>query len=400
MEEEGKQKPKKRNDKRNGKSKRKRKSKSRLSFLFAWDCFSPRRNNWGNRRMATLGVPDVVPSPAQDSQTLKKAFQGTSLSSSLVFSFWVLCLIRSKMGWGTDEKAIIKVLGRRNAGQRRKIKETYQQLYNESLIHALQSELSGDFGKAVILWTSDPPERDARLANEALKSRRKGINQVQVIVELACAYSPHHLVAVRQAYCSLFDCSLEEDIILYVDLPVRKILVGLVRSYRYDKEVVDSDVAEAEAAMLHEAIEAKQLDHDNVVLILGTRNIFQLKLTFECYKQNYGNHIDQPFHFKQNFQQDVESCGNGILESVLRVVIWCIDSPEKHFAEVIRASIVGLGTDEDSLTRAIVSRAEIDMVKIRGEYYEVNKTSLEDAVIGDTSGDYKAFLMTLLGATL
>ncbi|KAK3038959.1 hypothetical protein RJ639_027444 [Escallonia herrerae] len=294
------------------------------------------------------------------------------------------------MGWGTDERAIIKVLGRRNAGQRRKIKETYQQLYNESLIHALQSELSGDFGKAVILWTSDPPERDARLANEALKSWKKGINQVQVIVELACAYSPHHLVAVRQAYCSLFDCSLEEDIISNAALPVRKILVGLVRSYRYDKEVVDSDVAEAEAAMLHEAIEAKQLDHDNVVLILGTRNIFQLKLTFDCYKQNYGNHIDE----------DVESCGDGLLESVLRVVIWCIDSPEKHFAEVIRASIVGLGTDEDSLTRAIVSRAEIDMVKIRGEYYDVNKTSLEDAVIGDTSGDYKAFLMTLLGATL
>lgn len=66
--------------------------------------------------------------------------------------------------------------------------------------------------------------------------------------------------------------------------------------------------------------------------------------------------------------------------------------------QVIRASIVGFGTDEDSLTRGIVTRAEIDMMNIRTEYYNANKSSLDDAVIGDTSGDYMNFLMTLLGA--
>lgn len=74
-----------------------------------------------------------------------------------------------------------------------------------------------------MLWTYDPAERDARLANEALKSKRKSLTQLQVIVEIACATSPHHLVAVRQAYCSLFDSSLEEDIILNVALPARKV---------------------------------------------------------------------------------------------------------------------------------------------------------------------------------
>lgn len=37
------------------------------------------------------------------------------------------------------------VLGHRNASQRKKIKEAYQQLYNKSLIDDLHSELSGDF---------------------------------------------------------------------------------------------------------------------------------------------------------------------------------------------------------------------------------------------------------------
>ena len=69
--------------------------------------------------------------------------------------------------------------------------------------------------------------------------------------------------------------------------------MGLVSSYRYDKEMVDLNVAKLEAAKLHEAIKKKQLDHDDVVWILSTRNVFQLQATFEFYKQNYGNSIDQ-----------------------------------------------------------------------------------------------------------
>ncbi|OIT07503.1 PREDICTED: annexin D3-like [Nicotiana attenuata] len=316
--------------------------------------------------MGTVRIPDVVPSPTEDCETLVKAFKGL----------------------GTNEKSVISVLGHRNASQRKKIRETYQQLYNRSLVDDIFAELSGDFRNAVILWTYDPSERDARLANEALKSRKKTITQLQVIVEIACASSPNHLVAVRQAYCGLFNCSFEEDITANVPMPVRKILVDLVRSYRYDKELVDPSIANAEAAILREAIRIKQLDSDNFLMILSTRNFHQLRATFECYKQNYGFSIDQ----------DIKSCGKGLLESILKVVIWCIDSPEKHFAEVVRASIVGIGTDENSLTRAIVTRAEVDMMKVRGEYFIANKTSLDNAVIGDTSGDYMKFLMTLLGA--
>lgn len=66
--------------------------------------------------------------------------------------------------------------------------------------------------------------------------------------------------------------------------------------------------------------------------------------------------------------------------------------------QVIRDSIVGLGTDEDSLSRAIVTRAEFDAMKIREQYSNMYKASLDDDVIGDTSGDYKNFLLTLLGA--
>lgn len=315
--------------------------------------------------MSTIRIPEVVPSPNQDCERLKKSFHG----------------------WGTDEGAIIRVLGHRNAVQRHKIKETYQQLYNESLLDRLHSELSGDFEKAVILWTLDPYERDAKLANESLK-KKEGVSSLQVIVEIACSTSPHHLMAVRQSYCSLFGCSLEEDIVYYVSSPIRKLLVGLVSSFRYNGELVDGNIADIEVTKLRDAIETKQLDHDDVVHILSTRNIYQLRATFQLYNQKYGNSVDK----------DIKECGKGNYEAILQVVVWCIDRPEKHFAKVVRDSVMGFGTDEDSLTRVIITRAEIDLMKIKGDYYNAYSTSLENSVADDTSGDYKNFLLALLGA--
>lgn len=55
------------------------------------------------------------------------------------------------------------------------------------------------------------------------------------------------------------------------------------------------------------------------------------------------------------------------------------------------------GTDEDALTRVIVTRAERDLKDIKGVYYKRNSVHLEKAVAKETSGDYKKFLLTLLG---
>lgn len=54
-------------------------------------------------------------------------------------------LILSWTGWGTDEKALIEILGHRTAAQRAEIAVAYEGLCNESLLDRLHSELSGDF---------------------------------------------------------------------------------------------------------------------------------------------------------------------------------------------------------------------------------------------------------------
>lgn len=74
---------------------------------------------------------------------------------------------------------------------------------------------------------------------------------------------------------------------------IMQLLVGLVSSYRYDKEMVDMTVAKLEAGHLYESIKKKELDHNHVMWILGTRNFFQLRATFASYKQEYSSTINQ-----------------------------------------------------------------------------------------------------------
>ena len=55
------------------------------------------------------------------------------------------------LGWGTDEKAIISILGHRNAAQRKQIRLAYSELFQEDLVKRLESELTGDFEVIVSL---------------------------------------------------------------------------------------------------------------------------------------------------------------------------------------------------------------------------------------------------------
>ncbi|MCI19276.1 annexin-like protein RJ4-like, partial [Trifolium medium] len=64
---------------------------------------------------------------------------------------------------------------------------------------------------------------------------------------------------------------------------------------------------------------------------------------------------------------------------------------------VLRNAIKNFGTDEDGLTRVIVTRAEKDLREIKELYYKRNSVHLEDAVSKEISGDYKKFILTLLG---
>lgn len=66
---------------------------------------------------------------------------------------------------------------------------------------------------------------------------------------------------------------------------------------------------------------------------------------------------------------------------------------------MLHKAMKGMGTDDTTLTRVIVTRAEIDLQYIKAEYQKKYGKSLNDAVQSETSSHYRTFLLSLLGPT-
>ncbi|KHN34096.1 Annexin-like protein RJ4 [Glycine soja] len=238
--------------------------------------------------MATLIAPSNH-SPVEDAESLRKAVKG----------------------WGADGKAIIAILGHRNATQRTLIREAYQNLFQEDLIKRLESELSGDF----------------------------------------------------------------------------ELLVGLVSSFRYGGSEINAKLAQSEADALHEAIKNKNKSNDEIIRILTTRSKTQLVATFNRYRDDHGIAITKKLSDE----------GSDEFHKAANLAISCINDHKKYYEKVLRNAMEHLGTAEDALTRVIVTRAEKDLKEIKEVYYKRNSVHLEHAVAKETSGDYKKFLLSLMG---
>ncbi|KAK8505732.1 hypothetical protein V6N12_024715 [Hibiscus sabdariffa] len=312
--------------------------------------------------MATIAVPNQV-SIAADAEALYKACKG----------------------WGTDEKAIIQVLGRRNEGQRRLIRFAYQGLYKEDLVRRLDKELT---------------ESSVSLDIGSGRSR--------------CSVSPFGAKEIERptpgAGRNLVHQILRGALVYKKSLS-RSLLIGLVSAIRYEGEEINKTLAKSEAKVLHEAIKDKELNNDEVIRILTTRSKLQLQLIFNVYREEQGTSItkvpesfqylsenklcilDQPFLFLQNLPNKSKD----EFLATLRITVRCLKDLKKYFEKVLRNSMQRLGTDEDALTRVIVTRAEKDLKEIKELYYKRNSVRLDEAVDKDTRGDYKDMLLTLLG---
>ncbi|KDP41371.1 hypothetical protein JCGZ_15778 [Jatropha curcas] len=312
--------------------------------------------------MSTLNVPLPVPPVSDDCEQLKKAFEG----------------------WGTNEDLIISILGHRNAAQRKQIRETYYEMYGDDLLKTLEKELTSDFERLVLLWILGPAERDAVLANEAIK---KWTSSNQILMEIACTRSANDLFHARQAYHARYKKSLEEDVAYHTTGDFRKLLFPLVCSYRYEGDDVDMSLAKTEAKLIHEKISKKAYSDDDFIRILATRSKAQINATLNHYKNDFGKDINK----------DLKADPKDEFLQLVRATVKCLTRPEKYFEKVLRLAINRTGTDEGALTRVVSTRAEVDLKVIKDEYQQRNSVPLDRAIIKDTHGDYEKMLLALVG---
>jgi annexin A7/11 len=169
----------------------------------------------------------------------------------------------------------------------------------------------------------------------------------------------------------------------------RRLLLALVRGNRSESIAVDPNYALADAHALYNAGVARLgTDENAFIQILTTRSPAQLNMTLQYYRQTYGH----------DFEKAIKKETSGLFEDALLAVVQCTCYPARFFAEELYLSMKGLGTNDQDLIRVLTTRAEIDMYYIKMEFQSMYRTSLEQMIMSDTSGDYRTFHLTLVGA--
>uniref|UniRef100_UPI0037E864D9 annexin A4-like n=1 Tax=Semicossyphus pulcher TaxID=241346 RepID=UPI0037E864D9 len=329
------------------------------------------------------GVPANPQAPA-----IPKGFRGSIKDFPGADPLRDVEVLRKAMkGFGTDENAIIELLGTRSNKQRVPMVAAYKTTYGKDLVHDLKSELTGNFEKLVLAMIKSPSHFDAAELREAIKGA--GTDEA-CLIEILSSRSNNEIREITRIYKDQYGKSLEDAISSDTSGHFRRLLVSLSQGNRDERETVDIALAKQDAQKLYSAGENKVgTDESQFNAILCARSKPHLRAVFQEYQQMCGRDIEKSICREMS----------GNVESGMVAVVKCIKHTPAYFAERLHKAMQGAGTKDTTLIRIMVSRSEVDMLDIRQAYVQTYGKSLYTHISGDTSGDYKKLLLKLCGGS-
>lgn len=295
-------------------------------------------------------------------------------------------LRKAMKGFGTDEQAIIDILCSRSNWQRQMISDTFTRELGRDLVKDLKSELGGKF-EDVILGLMLPP------VNYLCKQLHKAMDGIgtneKALIEILSSQNNEQMHHIVKVYEEMFNRPLVEHVCTETSGDFRRLLTLIITGTRDAPGTVDPDLAVMQAKQLYDAGEGKMGTDESVFTkILAHASFDQLEYVFEEYKKLTGRTIEQALKAELS----------GDFYDALSAIVECIQMAPHFFAKRLFEAMDGLGTDDTTLIRIIVSRSEIDLQNIKDEYEQMYNKTLTSAVKSETSGDYKKALCALIGS--
>ncbi|RYO21559.1 hypothetical protein AA0121_g2977 [Alternaria tenuissima] len=306
--------------------------------------------------------PPPGPPPAQDVEAVRKAMKG----------------------FGTDEKALIATLAKKDPMQINTIRTQYDQRLMRNMVQDLEKETSGYFAKGLVEIARGPLVSDCYNLMEAMK----GMGTKEVILDdILIGRSNADINAIKQKYQELFKRPLQKD--LQGDLSagteqMYDMIVAARRaedSYPVNPQEIEQAVTDLQAGM--GGFASKNVPQ--VCQILTSKNDAQLKAMANSYQQRFHKSLDSV----------LKSAFSGHMEDALRLLVHRATNRPEAEAVRLEESMAGLGTKDEILVQRVV-RCHWDrnfMNAVSNAYKQVYKKDLVKRIEGETRGDYEKLMV-------
>jgi len=293
-------------------------------------------------------------------------------------------ILRDAMkGLGTDEKALISVLGKYPPLQMNQIIKSYTSNYGKRLVDDVKSDTSGDFGKLACALSMSIADYDVKCLHNAIA--RLGTDD-DCLIEILVGRTNSDIRALRELYKKKYGKDIENDVKGDTSGYIRRLYIVLLEGNRDESDVPRDALADAEA--LYNAGEGKiGTDEMTFISILCNRPDSHLRKVFDIYQQKHGHTIEQAI--SKEFSGDIKKALTNLVAS--------IRNKAEYIASLFEKSMKGLGTDDDKLIRLTVRhRAPYVIEPIKEAYKTKYGKTLAKRIKGDTSGNYCKLLLACI----
>lgn len=285
----------------------------------------------------------------------------------------------------TNKQKVIDILCSRTNKQRREIVKAYKTAFDCDLRSEIKKKFHGDFLELLTALLTPTNEFYCKELFEALN--QTGTDE-DTLIQILVTVTNQEIDHITQIYLKNYGKMLEKDLRDDTSGNFRKILVAMSNGTRDQSSVLDLYAARIDAMEIKRAgIDKWGTDASTFSRVFCLRNFCQISLIAQEYEFITGHTLEK----------DIKKEFSGEIKDTLLAILRYSDNQPEFFARCLYKSMAGLGTNDKSLIRLIVTRCEIDMIDIKEEFERKYGKTLKSFIKGDTSGSYRKALLKLIG---
>jgi len=291
---------------------------------------------------------------------------------------------KAMKGFGTDEKALIAVLAKKDPLQMETIRTQYDQRMMRNMTGDLEKETSGYFAKGLVELSRGPLVSDCWNLKEA--TRGMGTKEV-VLDDILIGRSNADMIAIKEKYQQLFKTTLEADLKADLSAATEQMYMMIIAARRAEDshpvnpQEIEQAVTELQAGMGGFAGK----NAPQVCQILTSKNDAQIKAIAQSYQQRFQKSLDSV----------IKSAFSGHMEDALRLLISRATNRAEAEATRLEEAMAGMGTKDNLLVMRVI-RCHWNqqfMTAVSNEYKRVYKKDLIKRIEGETKGDYERLMV-------